>query len=94
MSDITPWNFSQGFGNSGAGKQGRRELEKIAIDHVIKTTRVQAKAAETAVAVNSVITLVHLMNNGLKECPEAAGLVAPLVQGYAHWARMQTEFDL
>lgn len=93
MSDITPWN-SQGLGGSAAARQGRRELQSIAVDHMLKSAREQAVAAETAIAVNNTVALVRIAKDVLKDCPEAAPLVMPLVESYAYGARLRLAFGL
>lgn len=94
MSDIARWNSSQGFGSSPAARQGRRDLEQIAISHLVNSARETAIAAETALAVNNTVALVRMTNDALKDCPEAAALVMPLVQSYAQGARLRIQFGL
>lgn len=94
MSDISRWNPSQGFGNSPAARQGRRELEQIAINHLVNSAREQSIAAETAIAVNNTVALVRMTKDALKDCPEAAALVMPLVQSYAEGARLRIQWGL
>lgn len=80
-------SLRQMLGSSNTlSRQVRRDLDQISADFMIRSAREQAIAAQTAMAINNTVALTRMTRDALKEVPEAAPFVMPLLQGYAQGA--------
>ncbi|KAB1658166.1 hypothetical protein [Pseudoclavibacter sp. CFCC 11306] len=72
-------------------KQANQAQQELAIRSDLAVSTENAAAFHASVAMTNTVSLFRMAQAGVADIPEAAGLVAPILQGYAHGAvrRMQ-----